>query len=122
MIGLVTVHITGIAIIAAIVFLFVSDSLYRTVVARAKPLFPANLQDTDKASFSLGAFMWEANFPNELRRKYLWSIGFATLAGACVTLTAYKTGHLYWAVFFSGLLIFVAGLGITRWTKYRSCL
>jgi uncharacterized membrane protein YjjB (DUF3815 family) len=81
-----------------------------------------NLQETDKASFSLGALIWEPNFPNELRRQYLWSIGFAALAGFCTTLIAYNTGHLYWAAFFASLLIFVAGFGIMRWTKYRSRL
>ncbi len=52
---------TGFAIIAALISFYVSDMLYRSVVARAKPLFPSNLQDERAASFSLGAYTLAAD-------------------------------------------------------------
>ena len=111
---------TGYAVIAAIVSLYVSDALYRTVVARATPLLPDNLQEERKASYSLGALIWEPSFPNELRRKYLWSIAFGALAGFCVVFFAYNTGHSNWAVFFAGLLLLTIANGLLGWTKYRN--
>jgi hypothetical protein len=92
---------TGYAVLAAIVCLFVSDALFRTVVAWAKPLLPENLQEERKASYSLGALIWESSFPDDLRRKYLLSIAFGVIAGLCVVLIAYNTDHSNWAVFFA---------------------
>ena len=110
---------TGYAVLAALAFLYVSDALYRTVVARAKPLMPDNLQEDRKASYSLGAFVWQPSFPADLRRKYLWSIAFGAMAAFCVTLVAYNTRHPNWAVFFAGVLLFVTWHGLVGWTKYR---
>jgi len=113
---------TGYVIIGALVFLFVSDALYRSVVTRAKPLFPLSLQEERRASFALGALLWERSFPADLRRKYLLSIGSAALAVFCVALFAYITGHSNWAVFFAGLLLCVAVHGLVAWTKHRKRL
>lgn len=113
---------TGFAVIGALIFLYVSDALYRTVVARAKPLFPLNLQEEHKASFALGALIWERSFPADLRRKYLLSIGFGAIAAFCVALIAYNKGHPIWAAFFVCLLLYVIWHGLVGWTKYRARL
>jgi hypothetical protein len=113
---------TGYAAIAAIVFLYVSDFLYRAVVARAKSLFPPNLQEERKASFSLGAILWLPFFPADLRRKYLWSIGFAVMGGFCVVIVSYNTGHRNWAAFFACLVSYAVWHGVTAWSKYRARL
>ena len=111
---------TGYAVLAALVFLFTSDALYRKVVARAAPLLPLSLQAEAAASFSLGAVIWERTIPNDLRRKYLLSIGFAAMAGLCVTVVAYDTGHPNWTAFFACLLLGVIGHGLRSCMKYRA--
>ena len=111
---------TGLAVLAAIVFLYVSDALYRSVVARAKSQFPSDLQEERKASYVLGAFIWQRSFPAELRRKYLWSIGFGALAAFCVVVIAYTTGHSNWAVFFASLLVLTVWNGLVGYTKSRN--
>ena len=113
---------TGYAVIAALVFLYVSDFLYRTVVARAKPLFPLSMQEEHKASFSLGAILWQPAFPADLRRKYLLSIGSGVMAGLCVVIVAYNTGHPNWAMFFACLVSYAIWHGIVAWSKYRARL
>jgi hypothetical protein len=113
---------TGFAIIAALISFYVSDMFYKSVVARAKPLFPSNLQDERAASFSLGAYIWQPAFPAELRRKYLLSIGFGALAAFWVALIAYNTGHSLWAAFFACLLSYVAWHGVLAWSKHRARL
>ena len=110
----------GNPVIAAIVSQYVSDALYRTIAERAMPLLPDNPHEERKASYSLGALIWEPSFPNELRRKYLWSIAFGALAGFCVVFFAYNTGHSNWAVFFAGLLLLTIANGLLGWTKYRN--
>lgn len=70
---------TGYAFIAAIVSLYVSDALYRTVIAWAK-LLPDKLQEERKVSYSIGALIWEPSLPNNLGRKYLLSIAFGAIA------------------------------------------
>jgi hypothetical protein len=112
----------GYAVIGAMIFLFVSDAIYRAIVRRVKPLFPATMREEREAHYFLGAVIWEPFFPNELRRKYLWSIGFAALAALCVVLVADSTGHPYWAVFFACLLLGVIRQGAVGWTKYRKRL
>jgi hypothetical protein len=113
---------TGCALIAAIFFLYLSDFLYRAVVARARPLYPPLLQEERKASFSLGAILWLPFFPTDLRRKYFWSIGFAIMGGFCVVVVSYNTGHRNWAVFFAGLVCYAIWHGMAAWSKYRARL
>ncbi len=111
---------TGYAVLAALVFLFTSDALYRKVVARATSLLPLSMQTETTASFALGAVIWDRKIPNELRRKYLLSIGFAAMAGLCVTVVAYDTGHPNWAAFFACLLLGVIGHGLRSCMRYRA--
>ena len=111
---------TGLAVLGALVFLYVSDALYRSVVARAKPLLPLNFQEERKASYVLGAFIWQQSFPANLRRKYLLSIASGAMAALCVVLIAYSTSHSNWAVFFAGLLLLTIWNGLVGWTKYRN--
>ena len=122
MIGLVTTHLTGLAVVTGLVCLFMSDAFYRSAVARVRPLLPSDLRETDKASFSLGAYLWEAGCPIALRQRYLGSIAFAILALACVVIFATRTGHPYWAIFFAGLLTYSGGIGISGLIKYRNRL
>ncbi|MGH6726691.1 MAG: hypothetical protein ACREB8_09130 [Pseudolabrys sp.] len=110
---------TGYAMLAALAFLYVSDSLHRSVVKRARPLMPDSLQEERKASYALGVFIWDQSFPDDLRRKYLWSVTFGAMAAFCVTLVAYNTRHPNWAVFFAGVLLFVTWHGLSGWAKYR---
>lgn len=116
----VTAHIAGLAIVAAIVCLFVSDALYRSVVAHARPLLPAAMQAEAQASFSLGAFMWRPAFPVALRRRYLLSILFALIAGFCVVLLLLRLGHPYWAASASLLILLITGVAASGLSKYRS--
>jgi len=110
---------TGYAVIGAMVFFYISDALHRAVVRQAKPFFPATIKEEREAHYFLGALIWEPFFPRALRRRYLWSIGFAVLAAFCVVLIADNTGHPYWAVFFAGLLLVMIWRGLDGWTKYR---
>jgi hypothetical protein len=110
---------TGYAVLTAIVCLYVSDSFYRTIIARAKLLLPENLQEERKASYSLGALIWQPSFPDDLRRKYVLSVGFGAVAAFCVTLVAYNTRHPNWTVFFAAVFLFVTWHGLVSWTKYR---
>lgn len=122
MIGLVTAHLTGLAVVTGLVSLFMSDAFYRSAVARARPLLPDDLQEAHKASFSLGAYLWDADCPIGLRQRYLWSIAFAALALICVVIFALRTGHLYWAIVFAIVLAYSAGIGIIGLIKYRNRL
>ncbi len=115
-----TAHIAGLAIVAAIVCLFVSDTLYRSVVAGARPLLPENLRTEAQASFSLGAIMWQPAFPVALRRRYLLSILFALIAGFCVVLFLLRLGHPLWAAFFSLVILLVTGIAASGMNKYWS--
>jgi len=84
---------TGYAVIAAIVSPYVSDPLYRTVIAWGKPLLADKLQEERKAGYSLGALIWEPSLTNNLRRKHLLSIPFGAIAAFSAILFAYNAGR-----------------------------
>jgi hypothetical protein len=109
---------TGYAVFAGIVCMYVSDRLYRSVVARARPLFPESEREERKANYSLGALLWQPAFPDGLRRKYLWSGGFAVLAALFVTIIAYNTRHPNWAAFFAGVLLLLTAQVLVNGVKY----
>jgi hypothetical protein len=108
---------TGYIVFVALALFYGSDLLHRTVVARARPLFPSSLQEERKASFVLGAFVWEPSFPADLRHKYLWAVGLGASAILCVVIIAYNTKHPLWAAFFACLFLLTLWHGLKGWIK-----
>jgi len=103
---------TSYTVIAAIVSLYVSDPLYRTVIAWARPLLTDKMQEEPKASNTLGALIWEPSLPNDLRRKYLLSIAFGAIAAFFAVLFAYTAGRSNWTVDFACLLLLTISNGL----------
>jgi hypothetical protein len=113
---------SGLAAVGAGIFLIIAGAFYGTALARARPLFPSKLQDEQTARFALDALIWEHSFPADLRRKYLWAVGFSALAFLCLALAAYSEGYAIAAILFGCLFLGALWHGLARWTKHRDRL
>jgi uncharacterized membrane protein HdeD (DUF308 family) len=78
--------------------------------AEARSHFPLQFQDEESSRYAL-ELIWNHNVPVNARRKYLWSMGFASIAAGCLTLLMAAQGPAFGALLFGG--VFVIGVVIT---------
>ena len=92
---------------------------YTVAITEARRYFPPQFQDGLSARYALDTLIWRRNVPVEARRKYLWSLGFASIAFGCLALLLAARGPAFGALLMGG--VFVIGVVITtrRWLAHR---
>jgi hypothetical protein len=92
---------------------------YTVALTEARPHFPLEFQDGLSSRYALDTLIWNRSVPVNARRKYLWSLSFASIASGCLTLFMAAQGPAFGALLMGG--VFVIGVVITakRWLAHR---
>src|SRR5262245_37314336 len=92
---------------------------FTVALTEARRYFLLEFQDALSSRYALDTLIWNRCVPVNARRKYLWSLSFASIAFGCLTLFMAARGPAFGALPFGG--VFVIGVVITtkRWLAHR---
>lgn len=111
---LVLLLLSGVAAFFAAIYLFVVS------LAEARPFFPPGFQHDPSSRYAFDTFIWEHSVPASARRKYFLALVCASAAMGCIALLMALHGSWLSAALFGLIFLFMAGVTLSRWVKYRA--
>jgi hypothetical protein len=87
--------------------------------AEARRHFPLEFRDELSSRYALDTLIWNRHVPVNARRKYLWSLRFASIAFGCLTLFMAARGPAFGALLMGGVFVIGVVISTKRWLAHR---
>ena len=113
-------NLFALLLLAGVASFFAAIYLFVVALAEARPYFPPGFQDDPSSRYAFDTYIWERSVPASARRKYFLALVCASAAMGCIALEMALHGSTMSAVLFSVVFLFMAGVTLSRWSKYRA--